>query len=142
MTEKKGAAKESEEERRRNARANVELFIQYRLIGGSYVDTTRDVSTGGVFLTTPHPLPLNSHLEVLLPDEERGESMVIQGKVVRVVWGGRAGDKKKPTGMAVEFEEIPPEKEARLIRILGLRDEKAAEDEKADSASGDPSTSD
>ena len=86
MSDKNG----SDEDRRRNARANVELFIQYRLIGGSYVDTTRDVSTGGVFLTTPHPLPLNSHLEVLLPDEERGESMVIQGKVVRVVWGGRS----------------------------------------------------
>jgi Tfp pilus assembly protein PilZ len=120
---------EGDQERRRNARADVELFIQYRLIGGSYVDTTRDVSTGGVFLTTPHPLPLNSHLEVLLPDEERGESVVVQGKVVRVVWGGRAGDKKKPTGMAVAFEDVPADKKARLTRILGLKDSGSSSDE-------------
>ena len=103
--------------RRRADRARAAFLVQYREVGGKLIDATFDISRTGIFLRSDLPLPLDAKLELTLPEGDRGV-LVVEGRVVRVVWGGRDRGRSIASGMAIEFENLSPTTKARLDRIL------------------------
>lgn len=94
------------------------LFVQYRLVKSAFVNAATNISEGGIFIASETPLPLHSEIDVVLSDG-RPESLILPGKVVRVVWKTRGNEESNTKGMAVAFaEEIPADKRQRLKLLL------------------------
>jgi len=106
------------EDRRKHPRTAAEIFVQYRLIGGSFVDSIKDVSEGGLFLSCEHPLPLHSTIEIVFPDGNDADPLVVEGKIQRVVWSDKKSGEESRNGMAVVFDEMQTDKKKRLQHFL------------------------
>ena len=103
------------EKRKHPRKKQNDLFVKYRLVRSAFVDAAENISEGGVFIASDSPLPLHSEIEVILSDG-RPESLVLPGRVVRVVWKSQ-GD--KDAGMAIAFnEEMTADKRQRLKMLL------------------------
>jgi Tfp pilus assembly protein PilZ len=109
----------SESEKRKHPRSDQEnLFVQYRLVKSAFVNAATNISEGGIFIASDTPLPLHSEIDVVLSDG-RPESLVLPGKVVRVVWKTQGNKEASTTGMAVAFaDDVPAEKRQRLKLLL------------------------
>lgn len=107
------------EERRKEARRPASLKVSYRTVGDTLVDPLKDLSLGGAFLFCRSPLPLGTVVELLIGDG-REDPLLLEGRVVRVVWGGRrAGDVVEP-GMALSFSALTKHKQERLAALLAV----------------------
>ena len=93
------------DERRRTARQNTAAHIRYRTIGEVQIETMKDISRTGAFVSCREPFSLGTVLELqLFPDVDPG--FTVEAKVVRVVWGGRQGGQSIEPGMALAFEPL------------------------------------
>ena len=92
------------EDRRQHPRVDTNIEIIFREAGSLIRSYMVNVSNGGLFIKTEHPLPLDAQIgmRVTLPDDD--EAMEIRGKVV---WTN-AKSKSFPQGMGVQFTEIAP----------------------------------
>ena len=108
-----------EPEKRKHPRSEqANLFVQYRLVKSAFVNAATNISEGGIFIASETPLPLHSEIDVVLSDG-RPESLILSGKVVRVVWKTQGSKETSVTGMAVAFAgEIPADKRQRLKLLL------------------------
>ena len=103
------------EKRKHPRKKQNDLFVKYRLVRSAFVDAAENISEGGVFIASDSPLPLHSEIEVILSDG-RPESLILSGRVVRVVWKSQG---EKDAGMAIAFnEEMPADKRQRLKMLL------------------------
>ena len=87
------------------ARAEVEIEIQYRTGQEFLAAYTKNISGGGVFIRTSQPLPLNQKVELrfTLPGLDR--RFEIGGLVV---WVNASSRSAFPAGMGIKFSEIKP----------------------------------
>ncbi len=96
-------------ENRRNPRVEISkgLWVAWRPDGAPVVSRVRDLSAGGVFVSTNAPLPKGSPIQLLfsLPEGE----MRIEG-IVRYCNAGK--------GMGVEFTQMGVADRARLQELL------------------------
>jgi hypothetical protein len=96
-------------ESRRSARIEVSkgIWVSWQTTGPRSVSRVRDLSAGGVFVSTPTPAPVGAALKLLfaLPEGE----VRIQGVV-------RYADPKR--GMGVEFTRMGAGDRARLQELL------------------------
>jgi hypothetical protein len=96
-------------ENRRNARIEVSkgIWVSWQTDGPRNVSRVRDLSAGGVFVSTPTPAPVGAAVKLLfaLPEGE----VRIQGVV-------RYADPKR--GMGVEFARMGAGDRARLQELL------------------------
>ncbi len=107
-------------ERRREARADVTVRIDYATVDEMFSEFTRDINAGGLFIETekPHAPGTEVSMQFHLP----GSFDVLQtiGRVVRVSSGGV----DSPPGMGIEFDELTSEDRGKIDLIVrALRSE-------------------
>ena len=99
-------------DQRKDPRADVDVEVHYRTAQEFLSAYSRNISGGGIFIKTPHPLPLNQtiRLRFTLPGiTHRFESAGI------VVWSNPvSGGSFLPSGMGIKFLDLDPESR-RLI---------------------------
>lgn len=107
-------------DRRRWPRIAVSLKIQMRMARPGDLFRSyhlRDVSLGGMFVKTDAPRPVGTDVELRV-DFARGGTFEARGKVMRVVRGRDVPDRRQPTGMGIEFTELPDASRVLLESIL------------------------
>jgi uncharacterized protein (TIGR02266 family) len=91
--------------RRTAPRATVALNVAYKFAEHTGTATTLNLSVGGMFIVTPNPPEVGTHLAVrfVLPP-----SASVEG-TARVVWTRRPEEEHPyPVGMVIQFLELPP----------------------------------
>ena len=53
-------------ERRESGRAPIELKVEYKKLNTFFADYTRNISKGGTFIRTDHPLPVGTRFAFTL----------------------------------------------------------------------------
>lgn len=99
---------------RTSPRVATNIEIVFREAGSFIKSYMLNVSNGGVFIRTDHPLPLDSvlALRMQLPDDK--EKMDIRG---RVVWANSKA-KSFPAGMGIQFITIAPEHRDKIAAFV------------------------
>ena len=100
-------------ERRRHRRAQLIADVRCQALGHSEVLVTRDISPGGVFITTKKPLPLQAEVTLTLRLDPKGPALTFHGHVVNSLKG---------LGMGVEFTEMSDEARSMLQKFVDEAD--------------------
>lgn len=113
-------ADQTDDERRRNARAPIELKVEYKRLNTFFADYTKNISRGGTFIGTDKPLPVGTEFVFALGVPNMPEPLRLRGKVI---WTTPAEDatKANPAGMGIEFQYDSgerEEKEAAVERLM------------------------
>lgn len=100
----------------RPPRLEYELPVAYRTVSGFVTDWAVNISRGGLFINTQKPLPVGTHVKLIvsLPGTEFPFDMT--GRVTRVN-ESHAANNQVP-GMAIEFVGVDEEKRIRLEEFV------------------------
>lgn len=100
----------------RPPRLEYELPVAYRTVSGFVTDWAVNISRGGLFINTQKPLPVGTHVKLIvsLPGTEFPFDMT--GRVTRVN-ESHAAPNQVP-GMAIEFVGVDEEKRIRLEEFV------------------------
>ena len=108
-------------ERRESGRAKLELPIEYDRLNELLSDYTHNISRGGTFIRTDHPLEVGTELSFAIRAPALAEPILLKGVVRWVVQASKATD-HRPAGMGIAFVfDTLGEKdslEARLDRLM------------------------
>lgn len=89
-------------ERRRHPRMRTNLLVQLLSAGGEYrVDYATDLSQGGLFIRTDHPLPVGERFSLQLPTGGDGTMVEARCRVARVSAEGMGAE-------FLSFESLSP----------------------------------
>jgi type IV pilus assembly protein PilZ len=113
----------TDDDRRNNNRAPIELKVEYKRLNTFFADYTRNISRGGTFIGTDKPLPVGTEFVFALGIPSMAAPLRLRGKVI---WTTEAEDatKANPAGMGIEFqysEGERVEKEAAVERLLAAQ---------------------
>ena len=108
---KSGMPRSSDNKRRSN-RLYHELPVAYRSVGSFLTDWATNISQGGLFINTRHPLPVGTNVKILiqLPMTELPVHLV--GRVTRVTEFGNEANVMP--GMGIEFTDVDAAKREQL----------------------------
>lgn len=96
-------------ERRKDPRVPVNMRVRYKSEEVFVNNYIHNLSSGGVFITTPKPLPLDTMVKLHLVFEDKDVEVEADGKVVwENTMGGRRSDITKP-GMGIKFIKLTHE---------------------------------
>lgn len=125
----------SEEEKRRDGREPVTLFVEYEGADDLIGDYTENLSTGGTFVATNRELPMGTRVQLVLSFPGLLEPVAIEG-VVR--WKRATRGEEGEPGAGIEFAAGPardqlaavvdkirrrdPQTVSRLFRVLVVED--------------------
>jgi uncharacterized protein (TIGR02266 family) len=86
-----------------------------------------DVSQGGMFIETKHPLPILSELrlELNLPE---GHRIPLKAVVVHVLDEQQAAREQRPAGVGVQFIELEPERKMQIRQLVEFAQRSVAAD--------------
>jgi type IV pilus assembly protein PilZ len=97
----------SDDERRREARAPIELKVEYKRLNTFFYDYTKNISKGGTFIKTERPLGIGTVFlfKLMLPAQD--EPLALRGEVRWIVKEGeplppQAAAGHEP-GMGIKF---------------------------------------
>lgn len=92
----------SGDDRRRQARAPIELKVEYQRLNTFFADYTKNISKGGTFIGTERPLPIGTEFVFALGLPGVDAPLRLRGKVI---WTVPVADSTKanPAGMGIEF---------------------------------------
>src|SRR5688572_24696258 len=93
----------TEDEKRRDAREPVTLFVEYEGADDLIGDFTENLSTGGTFVATNRELPIDTRVQLVLSFPGLLEPIAIEGMVRWTRADGQDGD----AGAGIEFEPGP-----------------------------------
>jgi len=108
-------------DRRGEARAPIELKVEYRRVNTFFADYTRNISRGGTFIATERPLPEGTEFVFALGVPTMQEPLRLRG---RVCWITSTDDASaaNPAGMGIEFQFTDDEErrtaERKVERLL------------------------
>lgn len=127
----------TEEEKRRDSREPVTLFVEYEGADDLVGDFTENLSTGGTFVATNRVLPIGTRVQLVLSFPGLLEPIAIEG---RVRWKRDEPGEEGDAGAGIEFEPGPaqnalaavidkvknrdPKTVSRLFRVLVVEDNK------------------
>jgi len=127
----------TEEEKRRDSREPVTLFVEYEGADDLIGDFTENLSSGGTFVATNRALPIGTRVQLVLSFPGLLEPISIEG-VVR--WKREQPGEEGDAGAGIEFEPGPardalaavidkvknrdPKTVSRLFRVLVVEDNK------------------
>ncbi|MDB4960590.1 MAG: response regulator receiver modulated PilZ sensor protein [Myxococcales bacterium] len=127
----------SDDEKRRDNREPVTLFVEYEGADDLVGDFTENLSSGGTFVATNRELPIGTRVQLVLSFPGLLEPIAIEG-VVR--WKRAAPSAEGDAGAGIEFEPGPardalavviekvrvrdPKTVSRLFRVLVVEDNK------------------
>ena len=94
---------------RKSARASLATQVQCQQCVS--IAFSRDVSPGGMFIETPHPLPVGSVLSLRFNLDDQGGIVVVTAEVVY-----HAGN----LGMGVQFRDVSPEDQKRIEEYVAI----------------------
>src|SRR5829696_5764791 len=95
----------SEDEKRRDTREPVTLFVEYEGADDLLGDYTENLSSGGTFVATNRELPVGTHITLMLGFPGLLEPISVQG-TVRWARGHDSGDGEE-AGAGIEFAPGP-----------------------------------
>ena len=100
--------------------APIELKVEYKRLNTFFADYTKNISRGGTFIDTQHPLPIGTEFVFVLGVPMLGEPLRLNGKVMWVTSPDEAS-KANPAGMGIEFQySSDHERKAVQDRVEGL----------------------
>jgi len=110
----------SDDERRRENRAPIELKVEYKRLNTFFSDYTKNISKGGTFIKTERPLDIGTLFVFKLLVPGAVQPIELRGEVRWVV---RSGEPAPPsvadghdTGMGIRFVYDVPEQRAAFER--------------------------
>jgi type IV pilus assembly protein PilZ len=113
----------TDDDRRNNYRAPIELKVEYKRLNTFFADYTRNISRGGTFIGTDKPLPVGTEFVFALGIPSMAAPLRLRGKVIWTTDAENA-TKANPAGMGIEFqyrEGERVEKEAAVERLLAAQ---------------------
>lgn len=113
----------TDDDRRNNYRAPIELKVEYKRLNTFFADYTRNISRGGTFIGTDKPLPVGTEFVFALGIPSMAGPLRLRGKVIWTTDAENA-TKANPAGMGIEFqygEGERVEKEAAVERLLAAQ---------------------
>jgi type IV pilus assembly protein PilZ len=109
----------NEDDRRREARAPIELKVEYKRLNTFFYDYTKNISKGGTFIKTERPLDIGTIFlfKLLIPALQ--EPFALRGEVRWVVKRGvsspaHASDDDHEPGMGIRFVYETPAQRSGL----------------------------
>ena len=97
----------TEEERRREARAPIELKVEYKRLNTFFYDYTKNISKGGTFIKTEKPLDIGTIFLFKLMIPSRDAPLALRGEVRWVIKDGSPPPPDLPAdhepGMGIRF---------------------------------------
>ena len=97
----------TEEERRREARAPIELKVEYKRLNTFFYDYTKNISKGGTFIKTEKPLDIGTIFLFKLQVPSREAPLALRGEVRWVIKEGSPPPADLPAdhepGMGIRF---------------------------------------
>ena len=112
----------SDDEKRRDSREPVTLFVEYEGADDLVGDFTENLSSGGTFVATNRELPIGTHVQLVLSFPGLLEPISIEGTVR---WKRGSGNSEGDAGAGIEFEPGPARDQlATLIEKVRTRDPK------------------
>ena len=97
---------------RRSARVHHELAVAYRSVGGFLSDWATNISRGGIFINTRHPLAVGTVVKLIIQLPGTAFPFDVVGRVTRVdPWEGEVS---VAPGMGIEFTDMDASKRDRL----------------------------
>jgi len=131
----------AEDEKRRDTRAAVTLFVEYEGADDLIGDFTENLSTGGTFVSTARHIPLGTTVQLVLSFPGLLEPISISGTVR---WTRREASSEGDAGAGIEFdagaardalaavvdriERRDPRTVSRLFRVLVVEDNRHVAD--------------
>lgn len=89
-------------ERRNTSRTPIELKVEYKQLNSFFADYTRNISKGGTFLKTLHPLEIGTEFDFSLTAPALEDPIRLRGCVQRIVSQEQATE-SSPAGMGIRF---------------------------------------
>ena len=112
----------SDDEKRRDNREPVTLFVEYEGADDLVGDFTENLSSGGTFVATNRELPIGTNVQLVLSFPGLLEPISIEGAVR---WKRASGNSEGDAGAGIEFEPGPARDQlATLIEKVRTRDPK------------------
>jgi PilZ domain len=96
-------------EKREHRRARLVTQVRCEALGREEMLLSRDVSVGGVFVSSKEPFPLDSEIALALQLKAGGQSLSAQGKVVYSLKG---------LGMGIQFVDLSEENRTTLQKFV------------------------
>jgi len=111
---------DSDDERRRENRAPIELKVEYKRLNTFFYDYTKNISKGGTFIKTDRPLDIGTLFVFKLRVPGAEQPIDLRGEVRWVVRAGEpipapAGD-GQDAGMGIRFVYDVPEQRSTFER--------------------------
>ena len=97
-------------------RLEYELPVAYRTVSGFVTDWAVNISRGGLFINTQKPLPVGTHVKLIVSLPGTEFPFDLTGRVTRVN-ESHAANNQVP-GMAIEFVGVDEEKRIRLEEFV------------------------
>ncbi len=118
MSEKaeKRPEKKVEKPIRRADRLQHELLVAYRTVDGFITDWAVNISRGGIFINTRHPLSVGTVVKLIISLPDAAFPFDLTGKVIRVQEYDNPSN--QVPGMGLEFMDVDEEKRARIERFV------------------------
>jgi len=107
--------KDRDEDRRGSVRVPLKLRIGFETYGEIRECLMTNLSRGGVFISTPSPLPLGTSLQIWIRIEESGQELEISGEVASHNSG--PGLLTEELGMGVRFVRMTEEQEKAVDNL-------------------------
>jgi Tfp pilus assembly protein PilZ len=104
-----------------------EVAVRLSALGedGELSALTRDIATGGMFVSTPAPMPVGAAVHFVLQLGSDDEPADVEGEAT-VVWvRPEAGGADQPAGMGMQFSRVEPGGEERLALLFSERQAEA-----------------
>ncbi len=97
-------------------RVDVKLLVDYSSNGSYLFDFCRDLGTGGVFIETDKPQPIDSKIDLTFTIPDSKSTVTVSGKVIWVQ--AKVEGKDITPGMGVQFDELDGEKFDQLKEFV------------------------
>lgn len=113
------------DKRRKDSRVEATIEVRYKSVKDFLIEYSRNISRGGIFLTTPEPLPEGSKLRLVfyLPDSSKEINII--GKVIHSLTREKAMLRGQEPGMGIEFIDFSPSSKREISQYIeGLFSEK------------------
>lgn len=114
--DKRPDKKVTEKPIRRADRLQHELLVAYRTVDGFITDWAVNISRGGIFINTRHPLAVGTVVKLILSLPDAAFPFDLTGKVTRVQEYDNPSN--QVPGMGLEFMDVDEEKRARIERFV------------------------
>jgi type IV pilus assembly protein PilZ len=106
------------DKRRKHARVEATIEVKYKSVKDFLVEYSRNISRGGIFLTTPEPLAEGSKLRLVfyLPDSSKEINII--GKVIHSLTREKGRLRGQEPGMGIEFIDFSPSNKREISQYI------------------------